>query len=160
MNPSPADPGSLDRLHDIVLPAPAPWWPPAPAWYVLGGLLAIFLITLSWALFAWWQRNAYRREALAELAELEPKASQAETLAAVAELVKRVALAVYPRDRVASLTGDSWLSFLDASAGTSDFQRGAGANLESAYSPSNHPASPELFHAVRHWIKHHRADLA
>ena len=25
--------GSLDRLHDIVTPAPAPWWPPAPAWF-------------------------------------------------------------------------------------------------------------------------------
>jgi hypothetical protein len=25
------DPGSLDRLHDIATPPPAPWWPP-PLW--------------------------------------------------------------------------------------------------------------------------------
>ncbi len=32
------DPGSLDRLVDIV-PAPAPWWPHAAGWFLVGAAL-------------------------------------------------------------------------------------------------------------------------
>ena len=35
------DPGSLQNLNDIVLPAPVPWWPLAPGWWVLIGLIPI-----------------------------------------------------------------------------------------------------------------------
>src|SRR5689334_20480789 len=93
-----ADPGSLDRLHDIVMPPPAPWWPPAPAWYVLGCLLLIFSVGMIWNAMALWRRNRYRRAGLAELATLQSRASQPATVRLLAELVKRVALAAFPRE--------------------------------------------------------------
>jgi Domain of unknown function (DUF4381) len=34
---------SLDRLHDIVVPPPVPWWPPAPGWCWNGAPLAAAL---------------------------------------------------------------------------------------------------------------------
>ena len=44
-----SDPGSLDRLHDIVSPPPAPWWPPAPGWYALGLIVLLLLGVGAWA---------------------------------------------------------------------------------------------------------------
>jgi hypothetical protein len=153
------DPGSLDRLHDIATPPPVFWWPPAPAWYALGAIMVVLLVVLAWRVVAWRLRNRYRRAALAELAELEATAGEPRILAALAELVKRVALAAFPRERVASLSGVDWLVFLDASARTNAFTHGPGRILESVYECGANRADPELFAAVRHWIKYHHTDL-
>ena len=52
MNESPT---GLDRLHDIVLPPPIPWWPPAPGWYVVLGVLL-----LAGLAAAWWSWKRWR----------------------------------------------------------------------------------------------------
>jgi hypothetical protein len=98
---------SLDRLHDLALPPQVSWWPPAPGWYVV---IALALIATAWlALRLWqrWQGNAYRRAALHELKSLE-------TPAAIAELLRRTALAVSPRSSVAEKSGSAWLDWLAA----------------------------------------------
>ena len=104
------DPTSLDRLHDIVAPPPVPWWPPAPGWYFVLGILAVAGIALTIRGIHRWQSNRYRREALAEWQRLQPLLvaddTRAEALASLAELLKRTALSAFPRRRVASLTGD------------------------------------------------------
>lgn len=96
---------SLDRLHDIVVPPAVPWWPPAPGWYVLFALvLMIMVVVVFWA-WCRWRANAYRREALRTLAAT-PDA------AAIASLLRRTALAEYPRAEIARLGGDVWLDWL------------------------------------------------
>jgi hypothetical protein len=157
-----ADPdlGSLDRLHDIAAPPPVPWWPPAPGWYIVAAVALLLLGLAAWAALARWRRDRYRREALGELDRIarDPKAPS--SISSVAELVKRVALAAYPRARVASLTGEAWLAFLDVTGGTDAFSQGAGQMLKDA--AYRRDASQEasqlsnLTHVVRHWIKHHR----
>ncbi len=152
------DAGSLDRLHDIVTPPPVSWWPLAPGWYVVGGLGLILLGLAAWDAAARWRRDRYRREASQELDRLAPTA---QNLAAVAELLKRVALVAYPRDQVAALTGEPWLEFLDRTGGGSRFVQGAGRHLESATFRQTPPElGPDdlaaLIADVRHWIQHHR----
>ena len=98
---------SLDRLHDLVLPPAVPWWPLAPGWYLV---IALALVAVMWmTLRAWrqWQSNAYRREAARELASLESSA-------AIAELLRRTALAIAPRSEIAEKTGAAWLDWLAA----------------------------------------------
>jgi hypothetical protein len=68
-----ADPTGLDKLHDILVPPPAPWWPPAPGWYWVLGLATVIGAVLLWRAVARWQRNRYRREALAQLAQIEAR---------------------------------------------------------------------------------------
>ena len=99
-----------------------------------------------------------RREALRELDKIAPSP---QTLAEVAVLAKRVALAAYPRERVASLTGGPWLTFLDETGGTSVFTNGPGRYLESAAFERNPPTPgreelAELLSAIRHWIRRHQ----
>jgi hypothetical protein len=161
---------SLDRLHDIVPPPSASWWPPAPGWYwVLGIFLVLtFILILRSALR--WQRNRYRREALAELAihesALTEAVRRAAAISAMAELLKRAALTVFPREHVASLTGPAWFTFLDRTGRTTAFSAGSGRTLEdAAYDPRNVAAldessARELASVVRHWLAHHRVQDA
>lgn len=153
-----ADPASLDRLHDVIAPSAVPFWPPAPGWYWVIGILAVAALYGICAAFIAWQRAAYRREALAEWRacnELLPQPDRrAEAIRRLAVLVKRVALSIYPRDDVASLSGPRWSAFLD--------QRGAGPTLgERLEAPVYDPALAEsldshqlqaLSAEVRAWI--------
>ena len=63
--------------------------------------------------------NRYRRQALAELSQIEhaPKSASPELLSKLTVLVRRTALAAFPREQVAPLIGPAWLSFLDRSYG-------------------------------------------
>jgi hypothetical protein len=165
MNP---DPTSLERLHDIVVPPPVPWWPPAPGWSWVLGALGIGLACGLIRLVLRWQRNRYRREALAVLArsedDLADPARRGLVIAGLAELLKRAALTAWPRETVASLTGPAWLAFLDRSAGMTGFADGPGQWLERiAYEPGTaatlaEPQARELVALARTWLCHHRRE--
>lgn len=153
-----ADPASLDKLHDTVVPPPVPFWPPATGWYWVMGLGTLLVLSLACKLIEHWHRNRYRRAGLLELARLETARSDPHTLPELAALVKRVALAAFPRTDVAALSGSEWLRFLDEREGTKVFTVGPGAILESGYARQPPLASRELFDAVRHWITHHKVN--
>jgi hypothetical protein len=137
----PEDPASLQNLHDIVVPKPPPIWPPAPGVWVL---LVIGLAVLA-ALALWFwrrhQRNAYRR---AGLTLLEGVRSVRE----VNIVLKRVALAVWPRTEVAPLYGETWTAFLDQSCSQTHFGSLAAQTDEAE-------ASRDLRRLARRWINHH-----
>lgn len=164
-----SDPTSLDRLHDIVPPPAVPWWPPAPAWYWVLGLLCVAIVIWLLRAFMHWQRNRYRREALAEFARhqaaLRDASQRGDALTALAELLKRTAITAFPREDVASLTGTAWDGFLDRTVRVKAFAQGNGSLLETtAYDPRSvssvdeHKAH-ELAHQVRDWLAHHRVDV-
>lgn len=127
---STVDPASLQNLHDIIVPVSVSWLPPAPGWYALTGTLCV---AGSWLLlhkYLQWKRNSYRREALALLqklrVELEHPQRYGEQLPKLPQLLKRTAIAAYGRERVAHLSGDEWLAFLDTSSGSDRFTAGSG----------------------------------
>ncbi len=154
-----ADPTSLDRLHDIVTPHPAPWWPAAPGWYVALGVGGLLLLWAGIKVVFAWQRNRYRRAALAELEAIRADHG-ADDLARLSELLKRAALATYPREEVAELSGEAWLEFLDRNGGTIAFASGPGRPIaDGPYArptPLDDSASEALFAACRFWLQHHR----
>jgi hypothetical protein len=164
-----ADPASLESLHDIVAAPPVPLWPPAPGWYFLA--LAV-LALIAWA--AWHgirkrRANAYRRAALRELDYLFDlrldEAGAGSALRALPGLLKRTALAAWPRAQVASLNGREWLDFLDRTGNMEGFGEGAGSILTQIAYRSNEAikAIPDnevsrLFDLSRDWIKRHRIE--
>jgi hypothetical protein len=165
MSAPPADPTSLDNLHDILTPAPVPWWPPAPGWYVVGVAVLVLAVWAGWRWWRRWQAVAYRRAALAALQQLKVRstdeAQRATALRELPELVKRTALAAFPRQQVAALSGAAWLTFLDRTGHTNAFTRGRGQLLPVlSYDP--HAASrleaqevEELFSVVSSWMQNH-----
>ena len=146
MNAAP-DPGSLP-LRDIHLPDAVSWWPPAPGWWLLLGLVAL----LVFAALRRWRRGRGRRAALCharrELAAIRRtfrlRPDQAGLARALSALLRRLAMSLYGRRAAAALTGEDWLAFLDQKAGGHAFTRGAGRDLIEA----PYRADPAFDHAA------------
>jgi len=120
-------------------------------------LLVAGLIAAAWWLVRSWHANRYRRAALAELDRIAEAEAQS-TPASLAVLVRRTALAAFPRAQVATLAGPAWLAFLDRSYGGDEFSRGAGRVLGVApYAPADVATQDPraLIGLVRRWIKGH-----
>jgi Domain of unknown function (DUF4381) len=159
------DPASLENLEDIVSAPPVPFWPPAPGWYVVAGVILCAMLWGAWTFWRRWRAAAYRRAALGELSQLEHLASEpdrrTEALVRLAALLKRTALAAFPRDEVASLSGDAWLAFLDRTGSNPRFSNGAGRLVaEVPYDPAacgrlDSRAVDELFQKVQIWVRGH-----
>ena len=157
------DAASLANLHDIVVPAPVPWWPPAAGWYVLGLVLLSLSVWAAVALYRWHRARRYREAAMVELSAIEAGVRDPETrasaLVALPALLKRTALACWPRDRVASLTDADWWRFLDDSAADDAFSGRFGKILgEIAYGREANLSDEQLqglLHAAGRWIRRH-----
>jgi len=165
-----ADPGSLQNLHDILVPQPAPYWPPAPGWYVAFACAAFVAVWFCWRLFRNWRANAYRRAALVELSRLRALIAKGERELAMRkfpELIKRTAMAVWPRKQVAPLTGCDCLQFLDKRGNTNLFTGDDGRLLaDMAYAGTRKlnmitdDQMRALLQAAENWIRKHRANQA
>lgn len=133
---------SLDNLRDILVPDPPPLWPPATELWLL---LAVLIFTVA-ILFYQWRRsrrqNAYRRAGLSLL-------DGAGTVHEVLLILKRVALAAFPRGQVASLVGDDWADFLRQTSSCCDFSPLVQAAPDAK-------ASDELKRLAVAWINSHR----
>jgi hypothetical protein len=146
-----SDPASLANLRDIAMPPPVPWWPPAPGWWFL--LATMCLIAVLAAIRGWrrWRTNAYRRAALRSL-------RGAESVATIAEILKRAALVAFPRAEVASLSGSAWVQWLAETGG-----KPVPASLSQAlslgvYAGREIADSSELAGFAAEWIRSHQAD--
>jgi hypothetical protein len=164
-----SDPYSLDQLHDIVEPVAISWWPPTTGFWLLLAIVLVWCLAMGLRSWIRYQRNAYRREALAQLDEIEHRihasGSKDAALIAIAQLLKRVALTACPREKVAALTGVCWLTFLDKSGNTNRFTRGPAAAIGRACWQMSTDISlsaqelTEISTTARHWIVRHRNEL-
>ena len=161
------DPASLEHLVDIVVPPPAPWWPPASGWYALVLLVSAAALWCGWRRVRRWRADAYRRAALGSLGHLTDELAGDDTrpraVRGMAVLLKRTALAAWPRREVAGLTGEPWLSFLQTNHTGSPFPSGPLRRLAGlAHAPDREirRASEEdirkMAAAVEDWICRHR----
>ena len=146
----------LNSLRDIQLPDAVPWWPPGPAWWLLGLVLLCLLLLL---LYRWHRRRALRRAALQELAWIREHAEAGGSPQRIAMdlsmLLRRVALVRMPEHQPAGLTGERWLTFLDGYSGAdSPFCDGVGSILVSApYAPDTDFDQRPLLLLVEQWIR-------
>ena len=139
----------LDALRQPEPPAPVAMTPQTPGWIVLG---AVLLLLLAWGALIWRRRrraNAWRREALAALAEA------GDDPAAVAPILRRAALALHPRAEVAGLTGERWLRFLDR-AGGPGFAEGPGRALAAGPYDGRGAPAPGLSALAARWVRRAR----
>lgn len=157
---------SIMDLRDIVLPTPVALWPPAPFAWILLAVAGIGLAVLIRRGISRWRAGAYRREGLSNLRRIESKfLTLGSDMAAVRELsvlLKRVALAAFPRKEVAALYGEDWSQFLDRTCKGCTFTAGSGHLLAvtmcagSDASPPNTRETNQLVGQTRSWIKGHR----
>ncbi|MBY3075213.1 DUF4381 domain-containing protein [Rhizobium laguerreae] len=163
--PDPITEAALRSLHDIAMPEPVSWMLQTWGWAVLLGAMVAMLALAGLRWLLRYRADAYRREALALLVVIEERLRRPETrrdgILELGEILKRTALAVWPRAEVASLSANAWTRFLEEH----DLD-GAGHALERllddfeyhgsevvADLPSN--VCGDLVAAARNWIERH-----
>ena len=148
------------ELRDIHLPEPISWWPPAPGWWLLLGL--ILLTVAAVFLFRRYQKKqALKKQVLAEfeiLFELYNKEKNTTALVqSLSVLLRRACISFYPRSEAASLTGESWLQFLDDTGAEKAFQTEQGKLIASAPYLSENTTldfdAEKLISVCENWLK-------
>lgn len=150
-------PDLVELMHPLVVPQPVAWLPATPGWWVLLSWVAAVVAIFAAHLRTRRQRNRYRREAGALLDDIAGWAADEPSRAAgeIASLLKRTALAAYPRERVAGLHGEAWARFLVASSGDDKAIRASADDLAAAaFRPD--VDGRKLVAPARRWIRRHR----
>lgn len=155
MNEDPAPPQNLvDLINTLAEPSeppPVSMMPETVGWVVLALVLAVALLAGAIAGVKRHRANAYRRAALAELHKT------GDDPVAVADVLRRTALAAYPRREVASLTGAAWIKFLRSKGRLREPRADAQDLACTPYTRSAPHAVPGLSAAAADWVRsHHR----
>ena len=141
---------SIEQLQELGLPAPVSYWPQTWGWGVLLGLVVVSLLILGGRQWLRWRRDAYRREALARLNNLQD-------MRELPELLKRVALSMplttEEHQRVPTLSGADWQAFLQRHA-VGPLPEDLSRRLaELAY--GNPSPDPQLLAQCKAWVEQH-----
>jgi len=147
----------LADLRDIHLPEPVSWWPPAPGWWLLLGLLFV-LVLCVFIFLRLRNRSRIKRAALAEFAAIrllnQQDADGLQTVKELSALLRRVCISYGPREQTAALVGDRWLQYLDRLGNCSDFNDGPGRLLiEAPYRPATDIDPTPLLDLCQHWLQ-------
>ncbi len=139
-------------LHDIHLPAPIGWWPLAPGWWILCGLILLIPIFV-WILWRFRQRRQMQRIALQQLEKMADL-PEPELLVALSRLLRQAAIIHFPRHDCAGLSGQAWLEFLDRPLSDRPFSTGVGRCLiDAPYRPDIEVDSGALIALCQRWLK-------
>ena len=101
---------ALGDFNEVVSPPAINWLPQTPGWYLVAAVLLAWLARRTWYWFRHWYRNRYRREALVRLNQLQ---GSDDLVSETNRLLKLTALAAFPRQQVAQLSGVQWTQFLN-----------------------------------------------
>ncbi|MEN8126541.1 MAG: DUF4381 domain-containing protein [Planctomycetota bacterium] len=155
-----------DHFEEIIIPERVPFSPQTLGWAFLGVLLLSVLLWFVIDRCRTWKANRYRIVALKKLQTLQQALQIPEqkdsALILLGAFVKETALHAFGREKVASLTGDRWLSFLDQTYEGRGFSQGSGRLLMTlSYETPKHiqqvPEShiAEAIAVIQAWIRGH-----
>jgi hypothetical protein len=147
-------------LKEIPMPDPISLLPATQGWLLVAAGLLLILGALTHRRWRGWQRQAYRREALALLDGMR---SEPAALAALPRVIRTTALAAFPRAEVAGLRGVAWLTWLNQNGGRFDLgDAECFARLPYDERTADQLAPEEmgrLLEASRAWVEEHHARL-
>jgi hypothetical protein len=148
-------------FQEVWVPEPVSMLPQTVGWWVI---LGIGFLALSYSVYRRilrFRADAYRREALKDLAALRLTLSSNKNRAeALPTLLKQAALGGYPRRQVAGLSGDRWGAFLMKTAPQSFDDRTVSFLHELSYRGADRLSAADIAttaDAIESWIRRHRA---
>jgi len=152
----------LEQLHDIEGLDIISAWPLAMGWWILI-VLGIFIVGALGCFVAYKRAytRSWRNDTVQKLAFLEKNLSEAtarETVIALSEYLRRIALKRFSRNECAGLVGEAWLQWL-AKHDHKNFDWEAKGTLliEVPYSPTHIKLSTnqikDLLQAVKDWVR-------
>ncbi|MDT8453350.1 MAG: DUF4381 domain-containing protein [Gammaproteobacteria bacterium] len=123
------------ELRDIHLPEPISWWPPAPGWWLLLGLV-VLVIAAAFLFRLYRKKQVLKKQVMAEFeaicANYQTEKNHLALVRALSILLRRACISFYPRSEAAGLTGAAWLEFLDRTGREKKFSAEPGCLLATA----------------------------
>lgn len=144
-------------LRDIHLPNPISWWPLAPGWWLLLGMVILLCVLALW-LIRKSLRPTLRKQAFHRLDHIEKSFVQTkdavQCLSDISELLRRAVLSQNRSLKTAGLIGKPWLEVLDEPLKSSEFSQGVGQLL--LHGPyQSHVEKEKVFQLIqlcRKWV--------
>jgi len=152
-------PDLLSQLRDIHAAPVAPWWPPAPGWWILGLLLFAILVVAGRRLVAAYRIHRRRRLMLAWIdhlnAAVDPQKNPHAYLSTLNRMFKVVALRAFPDQHCALMAGPEWSEFVKQNLQTKDSQQALSVLAWGPYEPSPQFDPADISELARSWIRQH-----
>jgi hypothetical protein len=143
-------------LKAIHLPELIAAWPFAIGWWITLLVIPSVLWIMLW-IYRRFMRNTPIKSARKLLSQLkqDKTLNDAQKLAQISILIRRVAISIAPRSDCAGLTGQAWLEYLDKSLKNKEFSQGVGRVLEMNYQPAlaKNINIDELINLTERWLK-------
>lgn len=153
---------NTSALGQLIEPDPVRYSFNTPGWHAVLILMLIIILLIAFFQYRKYRKNAYRREALWKLEEIENSGKS--LVYSINLLLKTVAIQLFGRRTVADLHGPSWFSFL-----SSKLDKNPGLNQQSIdvftlalYNEQfelKENERKELLEFARFWIQKHKADV-
>jgi hypothetical protein len=118
----------------------------------------MLVLYATWLAMPWLRSLRYRWIALSALKQIRTEAQDdADILASINMVLRRLANAAYPGEYAASLTNKAWLSFLDQQSGMRGFSEGDGRALAyEHYKPQADARIEAVYKLAVEWVRRHR----
>ena len=106
-------------FEQIILPTDVPSaWPPAPVYWLILIVTIVVLLVITWLIKRHIKNTKIVKQALTELANL--RSQKTASFSELNQLLKGLCLQYYPREAVASLSGEAWFDFIERHNATSN----------------------------------------
>ena len=153
------NPDLLAQLRDIHAAPTAPWWPPAPGWWVIALLLLALLVWLGRRVLARYKVRLRRKQMLGWIdhlnANTDPQREPQAYLSTLNRIFKLVALRAFPAQQCASLAGQDWADFVRANMKSSNETESLSVLATGPYDPAPKFDPQVMSDLTRFWIKQH-----
>jgi hypothetical protein len=149
----------LAQLRDIHAAPPAPWWPPAPGWWVLAAVACVALVLAMRLAAQSWRRRQRRRRLdrwlSAIQAQADPVAAPQDFIAGINRLLKLVAIRAFPEHGCRRLQGPDWTEFLQRQLDGFPGREVLAVLASGPYQPQPEFDAAMVTRAAREWIRRH-----
>ncbi len=146
----------LSQLRDIHAAPAAPWWPPAPGWWILALLLACILFLVLRQVMGRYRAHQRRLQLMKFVDHVEqtvdPAFNPQEFLSSLNRVFKIVALRAFPENHCARMQGREWTDFVEIKLQGSDSVAELSVLAQGPYQPAASFNAGSLVKSARQWI--------
>lgn len=153
------NPDFLSQLRDIHAAPLAPWWPPAPGWWVLALLLLVLMGWIGRRLLARAKTSQRRKQMLGWVDFLnvmvDPVNEPQAYLSTLNRIFKLVALKAFPGQQCVAMSGTKWVEFLSGKLKNEHSVESLSVLATGPFDPKPEFDPVAMSALARVWIKKH-----
>jgi hypothetical protein len=146
-------------LRELKLPPEPGYWPLAPGWWVLIGLLVLLLVWMGIKWLRYQRKKSRWQEINHQLSEIEYGYTQHQNkqqlLTEVSAFLRRFVRFQIKQQQATTLAGDNWVDYLNQLQGAAAFEPYATSLTQGVFQAKHEFDAEGLLATTRNFIKQH-----